>query len=55
MELDEEEEESMLAETVKRWTEEWYQEGRQEGRQEGVRKVIARRLCATRSGRSVVS
>ena len=35
MELDEEEEESMLAETVKRWTEEWYQEGRQEGRQEG--------------------
>ena len=36
MELDEEEEESMLAETVKRWTEEWYQEGRQEGRQEGT-------------------
>ena len=36
MELDEEEEESMLAETVKRWTEEWYQEGRQEGRQEGA-------------------
>ena len=32
----EEEEESMLAETVKRWTEEWYQEGRQEGRQEGA-------------------
>ena len=32
MELDEEEEESMLAETVKRWTEEWYQKGRQEGR-----------------------
>ena len=26
----------MLAETVKRWTEEWYQEGRQEGRQEGT-------------------
>ena len=36
MELDEVEEESMLAETVKRWTEEWYQEGRQEGRQEGT-------------------
>ena len=36
MELDVEEEESMLAETVKRWTEEWYQEGRQEGRQEGT-------------------
>ena len=49
MELDEEEEESMLAETVKRWTEEWYQEGRQEGRQEGSARGAGR--SAGRSAR----
>ena len=53
MELDEEEEESMLAETVKRWTEEWYQEGRQEGRQ--ANSETDRRVCGRGSGRSVVS
>ena len=48
MELDEEEEESMLAETVKRWTEEWYQEGKRVGKRVGRRVAKRARLphCA---------
>ena len=46
MELDEEEEESMLAETVKRWTEEWYQEGRQEGAIATLRDLVTLKFGA---------
>ena len=45
-ELDEEEEESMLAETVKRWTEEWYQEGRQEGAVATLRDLVTLKFGA---------